>query len=219
MLIPAVLAVVLALPSNALAAPLLTVKLQDRSVRYGAKHDVTGTLVDGTTALANQEVVLEGQRYPYEGSYRVIERAKTGADGTFEFTPALDRNHRLRVVASAQGLTSDVLQAYTLPAFTLSFRAVTPGVVRLYQRYTVPTKVKLTAATLFYLGSKKATRASIRRSGALRRTSAGHYTSIVTVTLPASWHGAFRYASCFHASPGSGMGDPLQSCPHLRLKF
>ena len=82
--------------------------------------------------------MLEGRRYPYEGSYRVIERATTDADGTFAFKPELDRNHRLRVTAPAQGLTSDVLQAYVLPAFELSFRAVRPGVVRLYQRYTVP---------------------------------------------------------------------------------
>ena len=58
-----------------------------------------------------------------------------------------------------------------------------------------------------------------REDGKLKRTSAGHYTSQVTVTLPSGWHGAFRYASCFRASPGSGMGDPHQSCPHLRLKF
>ena len=44
-------------------------------------------------------------------------------------------------------------------------------------------------------------------------------TSQVTVTLPASWNGAFRYASCFRASAGSGMGDPDQSCPKLRLRF
>ena len=48
---------------------------------------------------------------------------------------------------------------------------------------------------------------------------AGRYTSHVTVTLPSSWNGAFRYASCFRASAGSGMGDPDQSCPKLKLQF
>ena len=77
-----------------------------------------------------------------------------------------------------------MLQAYTLPAFELSFRALRPGVVRLYQRYTVPKTVKLTAPTLFYLGSRKAKRASLRKSAKVERAKAGRYTSQVDVTLP-----------------------------------
>jgi hypothetical protein len=209
----------LALPATAQAAPLLTVDLARESVRYGATHRVEGTLTDGTVPLARQEVVLEGLRYPYEGSYRVIERGTTDADGKFEIDAELDRNHRLRVVAPAQTLESQPLQAYTLPGFELSFRAISPGVVRLYQRYTVPKNVRLSAPTLFYLGRRGAERASLRRTGELKRVRAGRYTSQVTVTLPSGWNGAFRYASCFRASTGSGMGDPGQSCPKLRLAF
>jgi hypothetical protein len=208
-----------AVPASAHAVPALDVELARDSVQYGAAHTVTGTLADGATPLASQEVVLEGRRYPYEGSYRVIDRATTDAEGKFEFKPELDRNHRLRVIASGQMLTSDMLNAYTLPAFELSFRALRPGVVRLYQRYTVPKTVKLEAPTLFYLGARGAERASLRREGKLKRTKAGRYTSQVTVTLPAGWKGAFRYASCFRPTPGSGMGDPSAKCPKLRLEF
>jgi len=209
----------LALPASAQAAPLLTVELARESVRYGAAHRVDGTLVDGTMPLSDQEVILEGRRYPYEGSYRVIERGTTDDEGNFRFDAELDRNHRLRVVAPAQKLTSMRLQAYTLPGFELSFRALSPGVVRLYQRYTVPKQVRLSAPTLFYLGKRGASRASLRRTGEVKRVKAGRYTSEVTITLPSSWNGAFRYASCFRASTGSGMGDPDQSCPKLRLQF
>ena len=59
--------------------------------------------------------------------------------------------------------------------------------------------------------------ASLRNTGELTRSRAGRYTSQVTVTLPGSWHGAFRYASCFRPSPGSGMGDPRATCPRLKL--
>ena len=45
--------------------------------------------------------MLEGRRYPYEGSYRVIARTTTDAEGKFTFKPELDRNHRLRVIAPA----------------------------------------------------------------------------------------------------------------------
>jgi hypothetical protein len=213
------LALVVALPASAQAAPTIGVTLQKSSVRYGASHTVDGTLLDGTAALGAQEVVLEGRRYPYEGSYRVIARTTTDAQGKFSFKTELDRNHRLRVTAPAQSVTSKLVQAYTLPAFELSFRALRPGVVRLYQRYTVPKTVRLTSPTLFYLGRRGAKSASLRETGKVRRTKAGRFTSHVDVTLPASWHGAFRYASCFRPSPGTGMGDPAAKCPKLKLAF
>jgi hypothetical protein len=210
---------VLALPASAHAAPTIGATLEKSSVRYGEAHTIDGTLVDGTVALGAQEVVLEGRRYPYEGSYRVIGRTTTDAAGTFTFKPELDRNHRLRVTAPAQQVTSSLLQAYTLPDFQLSFRALRPGVVRLYQRYTVPKAVKLSSPTLFYLGSRKAKRASLRKSADVERAKAGRYTSKTDVTLPSGWHGAFQYASCFRPSPKTGMGDPDAKCPKLRLEF
>ena len=209
----------LVVPASAQAAPTIGATLSKNSVRYGAAHTVEGTLLDGTVPLGAQEVVLEGRRYPYEGSYRVIARTTTDAQGRFTFKPELDRNHRLRVTAPAQKLTSKLLQAYTLPAFELSFRALSPGVVRLYQRYTVPKTVKLTSPTYFYLGRRGAKTASMRKTAEVRRTKAGRYTSQVDVTLPESWHGAFRYASCFRPSPGTGMGDPAAKCPKLKLAF
>jgi hypothetical protein len=214
-----VVSVALAFPAAAHAAPTVGATLSKSSVRYGAAHTVNGTLVDGTVALGAQEVVLEGRRYPYEGSYRVIAKTTTDADGKFTFKPLLDRNHRLRVSATAQGVTSQVLQAYTLPALQLRFRALRPGVVRLYQTYTVPKAVRLTSPTLFYLGPRKAKRASLRRTAKVERSRAGRYTSRAEVKLPAGWHGAFRYASCFRPSPGTGMGDPAATCPKLRLAF
>jgi len=59
----------------------------------------------------------------------------------------------------------------------------------------------------------------MRVSGELKRVKAGRYTSTVDIALPASWNGTFRFASCFRASTGSGMGDPKQSCPVLHYKF
>ena len=106
---------------------MLTADLARESVRYGAAHRVDGTLSDGTTPLAGQEVVLEGRRYPYEGSYRVIDRTTTNDEGEFRFDAELDRNHRLRVVAPAQDAQSQRLQAYTLPGFEMSFRAISPS--------------------------------------------------------------------------------------------
>lgn len=206
-------------PAAAQAAPTLVVDVKKPTVGYGTRHTVTGTLADGLTPLAGQQVILEGRRYPYDGSYRVMAKALTDAKGNFTFKPKLDRDHVLRVVAPAQRLTSERQHAYTLPSFSLSYRAIEPGVARLTQRYTVPKPVKLTAPTHFYLGRRGAKYASKTMIGPTRRTSAGHYRAAVTVRLPAAWHGRFRFGSCFRTSQGSGMGDPKATCPKLRLRF
>jgi hypothetical protein len=210
---------VLAAPAAAQAAPTLVVDVAKPAVGYGARHTVTGTLADGLTPLAAQQVVLEGRRYPYDGAYQVIATALTDATGNFTFRPKLDRNHILRVVAPAQQLTSQSERVYTLPAFSLSFRALAPGVARLTQRYTVPTPVKLTAPTHFYVGKRAARYSSLSLTGATKRVKAGRYSSSVILRVPASWHGAFRFGSCFRTSPGSGMGDPRATCPKRRLRF
>src|SRR3954453_9893053 len=209
----------LALPAPALAAPALELKIAKPDVRYGAPHTVTGTLIDGTTPLAAQEIVLEGQRYPFHGSFREVARTTTDAKGEFAFRPSLDRNHRLRVAAPAQRAVSQALRVYTLPSFELTFRALKPGVARIYQRYTVPKSVRLSEPTLFYLGAHVAERASKRVSAKTKLTSAGHYTAVATVHLPSGWHGRFRFGSCFRTTPGSGMGEPSATCPKLHLRF
>jgi hypothetical protein len=209
----------LALPASASAAPALALKVAKPAVRYGAPHTVTGTLLDGTTPLAGQAIVLEGPRYPFHGSFREIARTTTDAKGEFAFRPSLDRNHRLRVAAPAQRATSQALRVYTLPSFELTFRALEPGVARIYQRYTVPKTVRLSEPTLFYLGARGAKRASKRVSAKTKRTSAGHYTAAATVHLPSRWHGRFRFGSCFRTTPRSGMGEPSATCPKLHLRF
>jgi hypothetical protein len=206
-------------PATAQAAPALVVDLKQPAVGYGAHHTIMGTLADGLTPLAGQQVILEGRRYPYEGSYRVIAKALTDAKGDFTFKPKLDRDHILRVVAPAQRLTSQRVHAYTLPSFSLSFRALKPGVARLTQRYTVPKPVKLTEPTRFYVGRRGAKYASKVLVGPTKRVKAGRFISSVRLVLPASWHGRFRFGSCFRTSKGSGMGDPRATCPKLRLRF
>jgi hypothetical protein len=206
-------------PATAEAAPTLAIELAQQTVGYGSRHTLAGTLADGLTPLAAQQVILEGRRYPYEGSYRVMAKTLTDAKGNFTFRPKLDRNHILRVVAPAQQLNSQSVRAYTLPSFSLSYRALAPGVARLTQRYAVPKAVKLSSPTHFYIGRRGAKYASKTMAGATKRVSAGRYTSSLTVHLPASWHGRFRYGSCFRTSPGSGMGDPKATCPKLRLRF
>jgi hypothetical protein len=211
------LAVLAVAAAPAQAAPAITFKLAHAQVRFGHAHSARGVLADGATPLAGQTVVLEGQR-KFVGPYRQLATTVTDAHGAYRFAVKLDRNYRLRALVPALGVASPVLRAYTFPAFTLGFRAVRPGVVRLIQRYTVPRDVRLTTPTLFYLGSRKARRSALREKARTRRVRAGRYRSRVTVRLPAAWNGGFQFGSCFHTSRGTGMGKPDAHCPaHFRF--
>ena len=211
--------VVLALALLALAAPVaaaapgLTLDVAKPEVVFGQRHALSGVLSDGATPIPNQIVVLEGIPAPQVHGFRELARTVTDATGAFRFRIKLDRNYRLRAAVPALGAVSAAVRAFTLPAFTLTFRAVRAGVVRLIQSYTVPRAVRLTAPTLFYLGRVKARRSSLRVQAPTRRVRAGHYRSRATVKLPAAWKGRFRFGSCFRTTRASGMGQPGDRCP------
>jgi hypothetical protein len=194
------------------AAPGITVELASAQVRFGHAHSVSGVLADGAAPLPGQTVVLEGQR-KFLGPFKPLATAVTDAQGAYRFKVKLDRNYRLRAVAPALSVASPAVRAYTFPAFTLTFQALKPGVVRLIQRYTVPRDVRLTTPTLFYLGPAKARFSRLRKPAKTRRLSPGRYRARLKVTLPAAWKGRFRFGSCFHTSPGTGMGKPDAHCP------
>jgi hypothetical protein len=199
------------------AAPAITFKLAGADVQFGHPHSVSGVLADGTTPLAGQTVVLEGQRR-FVGAWLRLAGTVTDAQGAYGFKPTLDRNYRLRAVVPALGISSEIVRAYTFPAFALTFQALKPGFVRLIQRYTVPRDVRLIAPTTFYLGPPKAKVSTLSVKAKTRRLRAGRYRARATVALPAAWNGRFRFASCFHTSRGSGMGKPDARCPK-RFRF
>jgi hypothetical protein len=201
-------------------------------VRLGGATSVSGRVTEAGAPLANRVVQLEVRRHPFKGGWTRKASATTAADGRYAFAPKLDRNHRVRVRLAALPPTgpyglpeADSLSprrnAYVLPAFTLAFQQRPNRGLRLRQTYTVPRGVKLSAPTRFYVGpclpdargQCTGTRAPLRAEAATRRVRAGRYVSIATVRIPKSYGGRFQYVSCFLYSPGSGMGDPNQSCP------
>lgn len=205
-------------PAVAQAAPTVELTVAEKEVQLGTRHELSGMLLDGIVPLANQQVVLEGKRYPYDGDYQPLGSGMTDAQGRFAFVPKLDRNYRLRVSAPAQDAASKSQVVYTLPAFDLSFKSRKAGVVRFSQDYRVPRAVRLKAKTIFYVGPRRSKRSTIRISARTRRVRAGRYGSRVTVTLPSAWHGRFQFGSCFGYSGGSGLGNPHVGCPK-RFRF
>jgi hypothetical protein len=164
---------------------------------------------DGAPA-AGVEVTLEGRPYPYDGDFAAVASTTTAADGTFTFKQTVDRNWQFRAVAAS--VTSKRVRAYVFPHTTLTFRARSSRVIRLTQRYRVPKDVRLKQPTIFYVGKRGRKTAPRVASSKLERVRAGRYTSTAIVRLPKSWHGLFRYASCFRYTGGSGMGDPRAGC-------
>ncbi len=214
-LLLATLLVLLAAPA-AEAAVTVEMRVAPEEARYGEATEITGRALQDGVPFADQQVVLEGRRYPFEDEFAPIETGVTAADGTYEFSRELDRNWDLRVrVADA---VSSRERAYVFPAFTLTFRARNSRVIRLTQRYRVPRGVRLDKPTIFYVGKRGVKRAPRVASGELERVRAGRYRSTVMVRIPAAWKGRFRYASCFRYTGGSGMGNPRASCPR-RFRF
>jgi hypothetical protein len=198
-------------PASALAA--LDVAVVPNEARYGDPHHAEGRMTDAAGApLADRRIALEKRDYPFTGEFRPIGHATTDADGRFAFDGVtLSRNADLRVVAF-DGTTSGIARAFTYPAFTLRYRPAGANRVRVTQTYTTPRDVRLSAPTVFYLGSGTAKRSSLSVSARPRRIAAGRFRSTATIHLPRSWKGRFKYASCFGYSKDSGMGDPARGC-------
>jgi hypothetical protein len=218
LLLPLVLLAV----APAARAAQLTIRIDEgeRGIHFGQSHKITGVLTnDDMTPLAGQQIVLQGKPFPFEDPLKQLATATTGADGTFTIVHKLSRNTKLRVVAPAAGARSDLVTAHVFPATALSFRQIRPGVVRITQQYHVPRDVRLSGKTLFYVAPRKAKTSKINRMASTRRVKAGRFRAQVTVTIPASYNGSFRYAACYRYTPKSGLGDPKISCPRSGYRF
>jgi hypothetical protein len=214
-----VLMLVLA-PAARAAELTISVDEGERGVHWGESHQINGTLTsDGRTPLAGQQVALESRPFPFEDPFEQVATATTRADGTFSFEIELTRNSKLRALAPAAKARSKQVTAHLFPATRLSFRQVRPGVVRITQDYRVPRSAGLGGKTLFYVAPAKAKTSRINRLASTRRVSAGHFRARVTVKVPSSYNGRFRYAACYRYSPGSGLGDPKISCPRSGYRF
>jgi hypothetical protein len=211
----------LALAPVARAAEL-TIHLDegDRGIHFGQSHRITGTLTsDGMTPLAGQQIELQAKPFPFSDPLQTLATATTGADGTFSFRRKLSRNTKLRVLAPAAGARSELVTAHLFPATSLSYRQVRPGVVRITQDYRVPRDVQLGGKTLFYVAPAAAKTSRINRSATTRRVKPGRFRARVTVKIPDSFKGRFRYAACYRYTPRSGLGDPKISCPRSGYRF
>ena len=204
--------VVLLLPATASAAEV-SLTLDEPEVQYGTAHRVTGRLVEGTSPLAGRTVQLQGRAYPYDGPFQMLATTTTDADGAYAVKRKFDRNMQLQAVAPDAGATSRVVRAYVFPRPRSVFKALSRHRLRITQFLRTPPNVKLSARTNFYLARQGARSARRVARAKPHRVGRGRFKATATVKLPRSWGGAFKYASCFRYSEGSGLGNPGASCP------
>lgn len=209
-----------AAPARA-AIPALTLATTPREgAILGQATRVTGVLRQDGVPLAGRTVTLEGRAHPFDGPFAPLAAQATRADGRYAFSERLQRNHDLRVVTAAPGpARGRTVRVYVFPRARLEAATLERGVVRLTQTLTVPTSVRVTAPTRFYLGRSGARTAPYRVSARPRRVRAGVYRARATIRVPAAYRGRFSYAACFRATPGAGLGDPKATCPARAFRF
>lgn len=200
------------LPATADAAQV-SLSLESSEVQYGEAHAASGRLVEGAAPLAGQRIQLQGRAYPYDGPFQTLATTTTAANGAYAFTRKFDRNMQLQTVAPDAGATSRVVRAYVFPRPRSTFKALSRNRLRIIQFLRTPPNVNLSARTNFYLARKDATSARRVARARPKKIGRGRFKATATVKLPRSWHGEFRYASCFRYSEGSGLGNPGASCP------
>jgi hypothetical protein len=98
-------------------------------------------------------------------------------------------------------------------------KTVAPNVVRITQTLNVPSNVRLTAPSRFYLGRARARTAPFRVAARPRRVRPGLFRARASVRVPVRYGGRFSYAACFRATPGAGLGDPKADCPKSAFTF
>jgi hypothetical protein len=208
------LATLMLLVAAPAASAATTIALEGPSLEttFGETTTLAGTVSTDGAPQAGHTIELEGRRYPFEHDFAPLDHATSAADGTFTFDRELDRNWQFRVTDTTAAVTSERVRVYVFPATKLTFRARSSRVIRLTQRYHVRKGVRLKQPTIFYVGKRGRKTAPRVAAGKLERVRAGRYTSSAIVRLPKSWHGLFRYASCFRYTGGSGMGDPHAGC-------
>ena len=194
---------VVAAPAAAGSATTLSLHAHRPEILFNGSTKVSGRLANGD-ASAGQTVELEADPFPY-GSPAPGPTTTTGADGSYSFRVAPDRNTRYRVAfAGPPTVRSRAAQVTVEERVRTRVQYLPRGRARLSVRSRHP-------ADLRWGGERAIWYVSSGRRGPMRRVEVtrtrepkpGHTLLAVTVSIPA---GPFRFAACFKREPKGAMG-------------
>jgi hypothetical protein len=192
----------------------LELEAADRVIEWKQSTTLTGALTQGDEKLTGEEVVLEGDPYPFDDGFAELQSVETGGGGRFEFEASPDANTEYRVVAGDLAeATSREVRVYVNPLTEIESRPDGSGT-----RYTTifrhPEERSIQGSTVF---SYAGTVADAEATGKLRFIQADRVEqerqglSSASITLPFA-PGEVEYKACYGYTPDSGMGPPSSRC-------
>ncbi|MDX6587796.1 MAG: hypothetical protein QOI31_2269 [Solirubrobacterales bacterium] len=197
----------------------LELEAADRVVDWKDSTTLSGVLTQGDEKLAGEEVVLEGDSYPFSGDFAEIESQDTDAQGRFEFEAAPDANTAYRVAAGEQSeATSREVRVYVDPLTELVKEPAGNG-TRFTTLFRHPKDRSIQGSTVF---SYAATVADAEATGKLRFIKFDRVEqerqglSAASITLPFAATDV-EYKACYGYAPDSGMGVPDARCSQSRI--
>jgi len=197
----------------------LELEAADRVVDWKRSTTLSGALTQGDEKLGGEEVVLEGDSYPFSGDFAEIESVQTGGDGRFEFDAEPEANTAYRVAAGELSeVTSREVRVYVNPLTELHEQPVANG-TRFETLFRHPDERSLQGSNVF---SYAATATDAAATGKLRFIQVDRVEqerpglSSAAVTLPFA-AGDVEYKACYSYTPDSGMGPPNDRCSQTRI--
>lgn len=220
-----------ALASPAAAGPALTLKLSPTAITWGDSSDLAGVLTVGGTPREGAKVNVQSAPLP-AGRPLTGEAISdtTGTDGSYGFTSQRpNRSFRFRAMTADPAAVSPVRTLYVVPRKILKATNLRDRRVRIAVTALVPRGVKLSGRALFYLAPASASRipyvgrARMRPAGfttlrGTKKTRADRFRAVLTVHLPRTVKGSYRYAYCYDAPRATGMDDTRSTCSRRALK-
>jgi len=197
----------------------LELEAAGRVVEWKDTTTLSGVLTQGKEKLAGETVVLEGDSYPFNGSYAEIESFETDAGGRFEFEAAPGANTAYRVAAGdLSEATSREVRVYVNPLTKLLTEPSGNG-TRFTTVFRHPAERSIQGSTVF---NYAATVADAAATGKLRFIKADRVEqerqglSSASITLPFA-AAEVEYRACYSYTPDSGMGVPSSRCSQSRI--
>jgi hypothetical protein len=197
----------------------LEVEAADRVVEWKSGTTLSGALTQGDEKLAGDEVVLEGDSYPFDGDFAELDSAETGDDGRFEFETVPDANTTYRVAAGDLAeATSREVRVYVNPVTELLTEPVGGG-TRFTTVFRHPDERSIQGSSVF---SYAATALEAEATGKLRFIQVDRVeqerqgVSNASITLPFS-SDEVEYRACYGYTPDSGMGQPNARCSQTQI--
>jgi hypothetical protein len=193
------------------------VQASERLVTWGDEVELSGNVRQGDVRLEGEEVALEADPYPFDGSFAEIDSSTTGPQGEFSFAagPAANTDYR---VATGEGSvsTSDAVRVLVEPRIEL-IAEPTAGGTRFTTEFRHPEERSIQGSTVLSYAAAvpdASGRLPFVRAVEVDQDRPGR--SSASITLPFA-EGEVVYETCESYTGDSGMSGSRRTCPQTSI--